>query len=156
MQRLEPGSAVLLQRVNLAYTQGLMLMFHYPEAWHEHVLWCLETGGLEKAQPVLGRAQVALPGCALLHFVAADLEEGGGNAEGAKAVYEGLARALEGEVPPLAGGKAEGGADAEAPPLSPFGGEQGALIWVQYMRFLRRTADAGHARQVGRQDGGRL
>jgi len=32
--------------------------------------------------------------------------------------------------------------------LSPFGVEQGALIWVQYMRFLRRTQDPTASRQL--------
>jgi hypothetical protein len=31
---------------------------------------------------------------------------------------------------------------------SPFGGEQGAVIWVQYMKFLRRTGQVPQARQV--------
>lgn len=61
-------------------------------------------------------------------------------------VYEVLAQQLEAEVPH--GTKDESGADAAPPPLSALGAEQGALVWVQYMRFLRRTAGAPHARQV--------
>lgn len=68
-------------------------------------------------------------------------------------VYEAMAELLEGEVPkPASDLKAEEGADAapHAPPLSPFGGEQGALVWLQYVRFLRRTQGIPAARMVRR------
>lgn len=56
------------------------------QVWHAHVLWAMEGGGVGKAQTVLARAQVALPGCALFHFVHADLLEGAGRAEAAQQV----------------------------------------------------------------------
>lgn len=48
--------------------------------------WASEAGGLEKAVPVLARAQAALPGCALFHFLHADMLETQGDAEGARQV----------------------------------------------------------------------
>lgn len=53
---------------------------------------------------------------------------------------------LEQETPLAAEGAPEP-TDAGGKP-SPFGGDQGVLVWLQYIRFLRRTADPGLARAV--------
>lgn len=57
-------------------------------------------------------------------------------------VFESLAVSLEQEV-------GSAGADGAAPAPSPFGGEQGALVWAHYMRFLRRTGNVPGSRMVG-------
>jgi hypothetical protein len=78
-------------------------------------------------------------------------------------VYEAMAEVLEQEIPAshaAGGGGSNANANANAngdagasggrggAKPSAFGGSQGVLIWLQYIRFLRRTADAGVARQV--------
>ena len=67
-------------------------------------------------------------------------------------VFEGLAELIESEVAPAA--PPQGGVDpppaaAASPPRETFPGDQGALVWAQYMRFLRRIGDATGSRQVG-------
>ncbi len=70
--------------------------------------------------------------------------------------YELMVELLEREVPqPPPAAASEAPADGAAPAsaqgeaqLSGFGGEQGTLLWMQYVRFLRRTTGAPSSRQV--------
>lgn len=98
---------------------------------------------------MLNRAQAALPGCLLLRFALADLEESQGNTEGAQQVYEALVTDIESPE----GGE---GAEGEAPEASSSSStnvlglshEHSSLVWIHYMRFARRSVNATEARRL--------
>lgn len=84
-QRLEPDA--LKQRVALAYDQALMCLWHFPEMWYDFARWHADAGGgPEQATAILTKALQALPGCLMLHFALADMEEAQGQIERAKQV----------------------------------------------------------------------
>mmetsp|Transcript_30945 Transcript_30945/g.68528 ORF Transcript_30945/g.68528 Transcript_30945/m.68528 type:complete len:867 (+) Transcript_30945:78-2678(+) len=141
-QKLDP--VTLTSRVSLAYDQCLTGLWFFPEVWFEYAHWHANGGGAGAVAcvQVLGRAAKALPSCLMLRFALADAEELQGHNEQAKAVYEALVEQLEADAAAVAAG------DASVQPVLELGSEQGALAWVQYMRFLRRTGEAIAARQL--------
>eukprot|EP00775_Hariotina_reticulata_P002070 gene2070-2390_t len=153
-QRLE--AAALTQRVELAYMQALMCLLHFPEVWYDYARWHADSGGgVAAAAACLLRAVAALPDCLLLHFALADLEEAQGNIQAAKDVYESLVKQLERVPGPQPNGVAAAAAAAAAPPPQPAGGpitalppDQAALVWIQYMRFSRRSESVTASRRV--------
>lgn len=75
-QQLE--KAGLQGRVTLAFDQALMFMYHMPEFWYEAAVWHVTNplgGGVHQAGTIFHRARMALPGCSMLRFVAAEVEE---------------------------------------------------------------------------------
>lgn len=79
----------------------------------------------------------ALPQCLALHFAAADVQEASGQPQAAAQIYEALL--------PVAPAAAEGEA---ATPKVELTAEQQALVWVQYMRFVRRSEGRDKSRKV--------
>ncbi|KAJ9518571.1 hypothetical protein QJQ45_018615, partial [Haematococcus lacustris] len=150
-QKLEPDSPLLVTRVTLAYSQCLTVMWFHPEVWYDYAMTQLDLAP-ERALAVLARGQRALPACTLLKFTHAEILELQGLKDGAKQVFETMALQLEAEVPQKAGEGADEGLKQEvplpAPTPSPYGGEQGALIWVHYMSLLRRLGEVPQARQL--------
>ncbi len=51
-------------------------------------------------------------------------------------------------VPSTSEAQPPAAADQGAGQLSPFGGDQGTLVWLQYIRFVRRTLDVPSSRLV--------
>lgn len=155
-QRLDP--ATLTQRVSLAFDQCLMCLWHYPEVWYDYARFHSDgTGGVAQAVLVLGKATKAVPGCLMLRFALADFEESQGHIDKAKQVYEDMAQQMEAEGgPTVNGGGVDGG--APVPPVPPpaegamapwpFGPELGALVWIQYMRFSRRSENVKASRKL--------
>lgn len=65
-------------------------------------------------------------------------------------VYEEMAAKLEAEAAAAAAEAANGAtAAADASTSGRLSDEQGGQLWVQYMRFLRRSVGMKEARQVG-------
>lgn len=142
-QQLDPGA--YQTRVILAYEQALMILLQYPDVWLDFAAWHAVGGGAGPAAgvAVLHRSRRALPAALVLHFAAADAEEGAGAVAKAREVYEELVERLMAEeqaqqaqapaiAPPAAGegpapaadGQGEGSAPAaagegEAPPPPP-------------------------------------
>jgi hypothetical protein len=55
-----------------------MFLYHYPELWYDAATWHVNHplgGGHVSAAHVFERANAALPGCAMLRYAAADVEE---------------------------------------------------------------------------------
>ena len=78
----------------------------------------------------------------MLHFALADLEESEGHIEKAKDVYEDLVRCLEGREEKEEGSRTKDrlvGVDLS---------DQSALVWITYMRFLRRAETLKTSREV--------
>lgn len=162
-QRLE--APPLMARVRLAYDQCLLPMYYFPEVWNDYASWQSEQGaGPHEAVLVLTRAQKALPDCVMLRFAHADLEESQGNVDKAKEVYETLAMEMESE-PAQANGLTESteaaGTAPEPHAPEPYSSEAsssgsgarldavtGALVWIQYMRFARRSISVKESRQI--------
>ncbi|MEW5309147.1 MAG: hypothetical protein WDW38_001054 [Sanguina aurantia] len=138
VQRLE--GAALSERVSLAYDQCLLPQVHFPEVWLDYAQWHAQTyNNTAAAVQVMVRSQKALPDCLLLRFSHADMEEAAGHMEQASLVYEGLVSAIESE---------QAGTDSTERPLD-LSVDQAGLVWIQYMRFLRRTDGNTAARKVG-------
>jgi len=116
----------LVSRVALVYDQCLLCLHHYPEIWYEYIVWHADSGRTDRASEIFQEACKSLPLCVIIHFAAADFEAAQGNTDAAKKIYEAL---LE---------KGSDVGDA---------GIQGQ-IWIQYMRFLRRTEGAPASRKL--------
>lgn len=89
------------------------------------------------------RTMQAIPQCLAVHFAAADVQEASGQPQEAAKVYEALL-----PPPPAA---AEGEAPASKVALT---AEQQALVWIQYMRFVRRSEGRDKSRKVRRRGRG--
>lgn len=72
-----------------------------------------------------------------MHFAAADVQEASGQPQAAAQVYEALL--------PAAPAAAEG--EGAAPKVE-MSAEQQALVWIQYMRFVRRSEGRDKSRKV--------
>ncbi|CAD7699774.1 unnamed protein product [Ostreobium quekettii] len=139
-QRLDQPS--LVARVSLAYDQALMCLVHHPEIWNDYARFHIAGGGTLSAVKVLDRARTCLPNCLMLHFALADVEESEGHIEKAKDVYEELVRCLEGMEEKEEGSRSKdrlAGVDLS---------DQAALIWITYMRFLRRAETQKTSREL--------
>ena len=115
----------LCARVELMYNQCLLCLYHNPEFCYEYATWHAENGRESNASEVFKEACSALPTCTILYFAAADFEASQDKIEDAKAIYESLlSRAEELEL------------------------HTQGQIWIQYMRFLRRTEGASSSRKL--------
>jgi len=138
-QLLEPSA--LRARVSYTYRQALLTLRHYPEIWREYALFCHETSGAvlsalaaddperDQAKKVLQEACRAMPYSLLMHLIHADFEEKRKRYAEAKAIYEELVDPNREEQP-----------DSVSP--------RDPLLWIQYMRFVRRTEGMEPARRV--------
>lgn len=81
----------------------------------------------------------------MLHFAMADIQEFECNIEKAKDIYEELVKCLESK-------DTNGEGEAGAKPKDKFVGldlnNQSALVWITYMRFLRRVENVKTSREV--------
>ena len=112
-------------RVELVYNQSLLCLYHFPEMWYEYAMWHCESGEDARASEVFEEACAALPTCAILHFATADFQAAREQIDEAKKIYENLVKRIGSLEPPTQG-----------------------LIWIQYMRFLRRTEGASSSRKL--------
>ncbi|QDZ18599.1 Suf domain-containing protein [Chloropicon primus] len=112
-------------RIELVYNQCLLCLHHFPEIWYEYTTWHAGNGDHARASEVFTKACSALPACTMLHFAAADFEAAQDKIEEAKAIYEGLLSRIDKLEPNTQG-----------------------QIWIQYMRFLRRTEGASASRKL--------
>ena len=106
-------------RMRIAYRHCLCSFYHFPEVWHDFASYEARTGDVEDACLVYRSAMEVLPTSQLLGFAYAELEEQRGRLEEARAVYD---RLLE-----------------ESPH---------AVVWIQLMRFARRSDGQAAGRKV--------
>lgn len=109
----------LKERVDFTYRQALMTLRHYPEIWYDYYMYYSSAKLYKDAERILGEATKALPDNLLLHFIYADYHEIQKNQTEARQVYEDLI------------------SRSPAP-----------LLYIQYMRFLRRTEGIEAARKA--------
>eukprot|EP00210_Caulerpa_lentillifera_P008433 g8045.t1 len=137
-QRIDPP--VLTARVSLAYDQALQCLYHFPEVWTDYARFHLQTGNPSLAIKVLEKSTKCLPACVMLHFTLADLKEQDGHQDEAKEIYELLMQSLD-----LASSN-----PAHQP--NPFLGtnlnQLTSLVWITYMRFLRRAVSVKASREM--------
>eukprot|EP00741_Cyanophora_paradoxa_P013798 tig00020710_g13320.t1 len=112
-------AAGLARRLLATYNQALNFLRHYPDVWHEAASYFAEQGLPDRAHDFYVRARKALPKCLVLHFAHADFEESRKNIDEARKVYEELMET-----------------------------SAGPLVFVQYMRFARRSEGVEAARRV--------
>eukprot|EP01111_Echinosteliopsis_oligospora_P016741 TRINITY_DN7057_c0_g1_i1.p1 TRINITY_DN7057_c0_g1~~TRINITY_DN7057_c0_g1_i1.p1 ORF type:complete len:763 (+),score=225.67 TRINITY_DN7057_c0_g1_i1:44-2332(+) len=117
-QRLDPN--LLKTRVIFTYSQCVLCLYHYADIWIEFANYVMESSGVEAAAKVYDRASSALPNNLLLHFAYADFNEMNKRSTQAKEVFEKL---------------------LQNPSPDP-------LVYVQYMRFARRTEGVEGPRKV--------
>ncbi|KYQ88973.1 cleavage stimulation factor subunit 3 [Tieghemostelium lacteum] len=104
--------ATLRNRIAATYNQCLLCLYHYPDIWYEAAVYQAETGSWEGSNQFFEKAIQALPKSLFLHFAYADSLEGQKKIPQAKELYEKLIASVQ--------------------PVDP-------LVWIQYMRFARRT-----------------
>lgn len=73
----------------------------------------------------------------LFYFILADLEESQGNKEKAKSIYDDLVQSLE-----------RAGSDDSSPFSGSVTPDLSSLVWITYMRFLRRAFSTKASREV--------
>ncbi|KAG7671919.1 hypothetical protein Ndes2526B_g07151 [Nannochloris sp. 'desiccata'] len=161
LQELDPVS--YQARVILAYEQALAILLLYPDVWLDFACWHSIGGGAgpAAAKEVLHRGRKVLPAAISLHFAAAEAEEAAGAMDKAKEVYEEILESLPASGTPANkkqpteadGGdndadnnQQEGGKEATAAPL--LGPKSATLVWIQYMRFARRSNGMMAARKL--------
>ena len=141
----ETAHPQLVARVALAYDQALMSLWNFPDIWLEFAAWH-EGNDHEEAKAVLQRAREALPGCPLVHFAAADLDEARGDATAASAVYESVLDEYEVKCAADAEAANVDGADDfkfDHPPMD----DATLLVSIEYMRCARRMRGRDEARK---------
>ena len=141
----ETAHPQLVTRVALAYDQALMSLWNFPDIWLEFAAWH-EGNDHEEAKAVLQRAREALPGCPLVHFAAADLDEARGDATAASAVYESVLDEYEVKCAAVAEAANVDGADDfkfDHPPMD----DATLLVSIEYMRCARRMRGRDEARK---------
>ena len=141
----ETAHPQLVTRVALAYDQALMSLWNFPDIWLEFAAWH-EGNDHEEAKAVLQRAREALPGCPLVHFAAADLDEARGDATVASAVYESVLDEYEVKCAADAEAANVDGADDfkfDHPPMD----DATLLVSIEYMRCARRMRGRDEARK---------
>lgn len=110
-----------VKSVLFAYDQCLMSLRLHPHVWYDYATWHAQNNNPDAAVLVFQRALAALPESAVLHFAYAELQEGRGRIQEAKAIYEAL---LNNEA------------------------TASSLAHIQMMRFVRRTEGMEAARQA--------
>lgn len=141
----ETAHPQLVTRVALAYDQALMSLWNFPDIWLEFAAWH-EGNDHEEAKAVLQRAREALPGCPLVHFAAADLDEARGDANAASAVYESVLDEYDVKCAADADAANVDGADDfkfDHPPMD----DATLLVSIEYMRCARRMRGRDEARK---------
>ena len=141
----ETAHPQLVARVALAYDQALMSLWNFPDIWLEFAAWH-EGNDHEEAKAVLQRAREALPGCPLVHFAAADLDEARGDANAASAVYESVLDEYDVKCAADADAANVDGADDfkfDHPPMD----DATLLVSIEYMRCARRMRGRDEARK---------
>ena len=141
----ETAHPQLITRVALAYDQALMSLWNFPDIWLEFAAWH-EGNDHEEAKAVLQRAREALPGCPLVHFAAADLDEARGDANAASAVYESVLDEYDVKCAADADAANVDGADDfkfDHPPMD----DATLLVSIEYMRCARRMRGRDEARK---------
>ena len=141
----ETAHPQLVTRVALAYDQALMSLWNFPDIWLEFAAWH-EGNDHEEAKAVLQRAREALPGCPLVHFAAADLDEARGDATAASAVYESVLDEYKVKCAAVAEAANVDGADDfkfDHPPMD----DATLLVSIEYMRCARRMRGRDEARK---------
>ncbi|GAM23800.1 hypothetical protein SAMD00019534_069750 [Acytostelium subglobosum LB1] len=109
----------LRHRVTATYNQCLLCLYHYPDIWYEAAMYQVESGNLEAGVSFFERAIQAIPTNLFLHFSYADLLEVSKKVQQAKDIYE---RLVVSQPDPL--------------------------VWIQYMRFARRTERVEGPRKI--------
>ena len=108
----------LKSRMRNAYKHFLCSFRHFPEVWHDFAAYEARDD-VDTACLVLRSAMAVLPRCQLLGFAYAELEEQRGRLEEARSVYDRLL------------------VDSPHP-----------AVWIQLMRFARRTGGQAAGRDV--------
>lgn len=117
-QRVDEAS--LRRRVTFVYNQCLCCLYRYPEMWHEAAHYQItKSGGIEDVVKVYEQGLKACDQSLLLQFSYADFLESHDNFSGAQAVYENLMQR-----------------------------KQDSLIYIEYMRFARRSLTVTDARKI--------
>eukprot|EP01133_Synstelium_polycarpum_P004417 gene4417-5174_t len=109
----------LRQRVTSTYNQCLLCLYHYPDIWYEAAAYQADCGNIEGAVAFFDRAIQAIPTNLFLHFAYADFLEFHKRIAPAKDIYEKLVLSVS-----------------------------DPLVWIQYMRFARRTERVEGPRKV--------
>jgi cleavage stimulation factor subunit 3 len=135
-QRLDPEA--LIDRVTFTYNQALMALYHYPEIWHQAAQYQYEVGRTEACDKVYARALVAMPANLLLHFEYCDFLELNGKVTEATALYDKL----------LAVVTQQQQQQQQQPSQGDSSSSSSALVWIQAMRFYRRTHGIQPARKI--------
>lgn len=89
-----------------------------------------------------------LPNCLMLHFAMADIQEVDGQIEKAKDIYEELVKSLEGRGNSV--GESNTAMKLKDKQCNIDVVDQPALVWITYMRFLRRVENVKTSREVHR------
>jgi cleavage stimulation factor subunit 3 len=123
---------VLRKRIEFVYNQCLLCLYHYAEIWYDYANYHSSAGALDAASAVFERAITALPNSLLLHFVYADTLESLKNyqvhsicmtrsdrTQKAQEIYERL-----------------------------LSHNESSLVYIQYMKFTRRTQGFKAARAI--------
>lgn len=115
----------LSQRVTFIYRMAISAIQCAPQLWLDAFFFIQSTkestGGLE----LLKQASRVLPANLMINFTLADAYEGSKEMDLAKSVYESLSNQAEN-----------------------MSAEAMTLVWIQFMRFSRRTEGLGGARQI--------
>lgn len=117
-------------RVTFTYNQCLLCLYYFPEIWFDFAKYEIETGHVDNSITVFERALTALPDCFLIYFIYADTLESLKNIKAAKEVYEKLVNYVQSEN------------------YLNDNSNQQVLIYIQYMKFARRTEGIKAAREV--------
>jgi cleavage stimulation factor subunit 3 len=130
-QRLEPTK--LAERVNFAFEQALIPLYHYPDIWLQYAQFVSRVTPcqtcIKEALYVLDRAVQACPNTTAIRFMQTELLEQAGDKVGTKKIYERLCAEIESGYDDL-------------------GPEQGSLVWIYYMYFLRRVEEPIRSREL--------
>ncbi|KAN0042314.1 hypothetical protein ACTFIV_004877 [Dictyostelium citrinum] len=103
-------NVTLRNRVIATYNQCLLCLYHYPDIWYEAATYLADCGDASGCIAMFDRSLVALPKNLFIHFAYADYLESQKKQPQAKEIYE---KILQSNPEPL--------------------------VWIQYMKFSRRT-----------------
>ncbi|KAK5580163.1 hypothetical protein RB653_000176 [Dictyostelium firmibasis] len=103
-------AVTLRNRVIATYNQCLLCLYHYPDIWYEAATYLADCADLSGCIAMFDRSLIALPKNLFIHFAYADYLESQKKQPQAKEIYE---KILQTNPEPL--------------------------VWIQYMKFSRRT-----------------
>ncbi|EGC34447.1 hypothetical protein DICPUDRAFT_153358 [Dictyostelium purpureum] len=110
---------VLRNRVVATYNQCLLCLYHYPDIWYEAATYQADSGNVDGCISMFDRAIQALPKNLFIHFAYADFLESQKKTQQAKEIYE---KIITNNPEPL--------------------------VWIQYMKFSRRTERVEGPRKI--------